>query len=182
MSRRKSKRKSLKSDDSRDFCRFLGRNSSKSALAELRCTTCCLQTVLLSLLHSGVAGQETGILQSGAILGIHSQQCAGDTVTDSAGLAGNTAACDGNNNVNLTDHVGGNQGLTDNQLQGIQTKIIVDVAAIDDDRTCAVLVDANTCNRGLTAAGAIVILLLALVHNCLPPNQSRVQASGFWAA
>ena len=33
----------------------------------------------------------------------------------------------------------------------------------------AVLVDANTGNAGLTATGAVVILLLAFVHSQLPP-------------
>ena len=118
--------------------------SSISALAELGSATCGLQTVLLSFLHSGVAGHEASSLQSGAVLGIQSDQSTGDAVTDSAGLAGNAAASDGDNDVNLAQQVSGDQGLTDDQLQGLQTEVIVDVAAIDDDGTGAVLVNANT--------------------------------------
>ena len=102
-------------------------------------------------------------------------------MTDSAGLAGNAAAGDGDNNVDLAQHVGGDQGLTNDQLQGLQTEVIVDITAIDNDGTGAVLVNTNTGNGGLTTAGAVKILLLALVHSKLPPNY-RVQASGFWAA
>ena len=102
---------------------------SRLSLGELGSATCGLQTVLLSFLHSGVAGQETGGLQGSAVLGVDGQQGAGDAVTDSAGLAGNAAAGDGDNDVNLAQHVGGDQGLTDDQLQGLQTEVVVDVAA-----------------------------------------------------
>ena len=118
------------------------------ALGELGSATCGLQTVLLSFLHSGVAGHETGSLQRSAVLGVQQNQSTGDAVTDSAGLAGNAATCDGDNDVNLAHQVGGDQGLTDDQLQGLQTEVIVDVAAIDDDGTGAVLVDANAGNGG----------------------------------
>ena len=43
-------------------------------------------------------------------------------MTDSAGLAGNAAAGDGDNDVNLAQQIGGDQGLTDDQLQGLQTE------------------------------------------------------------
>ena len=65
-------------------------------------------------------------------------------MTDSAGLAGNAAASDGNNNVNLAQQVGGDQGLTDDQLQGLQAEILVDLTTVDDDGAGAVLVNANT--------------------------------------
>ena len=152
------------------------------SLGELGCATCSLQTVLLSFLHSGVAGHETSSLQRSAVLGVQGDQSAGQAMTDSASLAGNTAASDGNNDVNLAQHIGGDQRLTDNQLQGVQAKVLVDVTTVDDDGTGAVLVNTNTGDGGLPAAGAVKILLLALVHTKLPPNQSRVQASGFWAA
>ena len=151
---------------------------SRLSLGELGSATCSFEAVLLSFLHSGVAGHETSSLQSGAELGVQGQQGTGNAVADSAGLTGHAAACDGDNNVNLANQVSSDQGLTDDQLQGLQTKVIVDIAAVDDDGTGAVLVNANTGNGGLTAAGAVVILLLALVQNRLPPNY-RVQASGF---
>ena len=148
------------------------------SLGELRSATCGLQTVLLSLLHSGVAGQEASGLQGGTELSVQAQQSAGNAVTDSAGLAGNAAACDGDNHVNLANQVGSNQGLVHDQLQGLQTEVVVDVAAVDDDGAGAVLVDANACNRGLTTAGAVELLLLALVHSKLPPiTASKLRAS-----
>ena len=90
-------------------------------------------------------------------------------MTDSASLASNTAASDGNNDVNLANQLGGVQGLTNDQLQGLQTEVIVDVAAVDDDGTGAVLVYTNTGNGGLTAAGAVVILRRALGPYQVPP-------------
>ena len=85
------------------FLKFLMRD--RLSLGELRCATSGLQTVLLSFLHSGVAGQETCSLQSGAQLGVQGQQVTGDAVTDRAGLTGNAAACDGDNNVNLANQL-----------------------------------------------------------------------------
>ena len=91
-------------------------------------------------------------------------------MADSTGLTGYAAAGDGDDNVNLAQQIGGDQRLTDDQLQGVQTEILVDVTAVDDDGTGAVFVNANTGNGGLTTAGAVKILLLALVHSKLPPN------------
>ena len=100
-------------------------------------------------------------------------------MTDGAGLAGNAAAADGDDNVNLAQQVGGDQGLTDDHLQGVQTEVVVDVAAVDGDVTGAVLVNADTGDGGLPAAGAVEILSLALVHNSLPPISpgSKLRAS-----
>ena len=54
---------------------FLGILKSRSALAELRSTSRCFETVLLSFLHSRVASEETGLLQRGAeVLGIVLEQ------------------------------------------------------------------------------------------------------------
>ena len=112
-------------------------NRAQLSLGELRSATSGLQTVLLSFLHSGVTGQETGGLQRSTELGVDGQQGTGDAVTDSAGLAGNAAAADGNDNIDLVDQLSGDQGLTNDQLQGLQTEVIIDVAAIDDDGTSA---------------------------------------------
>ena len=54
-------------------------------------------------------------------------------MADSTGLTGYAAAGDGDNNVNLAQQIGGDQRLTDDQLQGVQTEILVDVTAVDDD-------------------------------------------------
>lgn len=75
----------------------------RSALGELRCATCSLEAVLFTLLHSRVTGQETCGLQRCAVAVINEEQRAGDTMTDSAGLTGNAAACDGSFDVDLAD-------------------------------------------------------------------------------
>ena len=93
-------------------------------------------------------------------------------MTDGAGLAGDAAAGDGADDVHLAQQVGGDQGLTDQQLQGIETEVVVDIPAVDDDGTGAVLINADTGDGGLPPAGAVGILLLAFVHDSLPPNQS----------
>ena len=64
----------------------------KSALAELRSTTGCLQTVLLALLHTRIAGQQTGLLKGTAQFRIGLAQGTADAVADRAGLTGQTAA------------------------------------------------------------------------------------------
>ena len=69
------------------------------ALAELRCTTCCLQTVLLALLHTRIAGQEASLLQGTAQLGISLAQGAGDAVTDGTSLTGHSTTADIHQNV-----------------------------------------------------------------------------------
>ena len=58
--------------------------SQNLALGELRCATGGFETVLLSFLHSGVAGHEAGGLQSGTVLGVHDHQGTGNAVTDGA--------------------------------------------------------------------------------------------------
>ena len=58
----------------------------ESALAELGSATGGLQTVLLTLLHTRITGQETGSLQGGAVLGVDLQQGAGDTVVSMSTL------------------------------------------------------------------------------------------------
>ena len=120
------------------FRAFLALLSCRLSLAELRSATSGFEAVLLALLHSGVAGQETGLLQNGTHLIAVLQQRTGNTVTDSAGLAGNAAACYGADNIKLTQGIGEGHGLTNDQLQGLQTKVIVDVTAVDGDAAGAV--------------------------------------------
>ena len=52
----------------------------KSALRELRCTTGSLQTVLLTFLHTRIAGQEAFLLQSSTVLLVLLQQSAAQAV------------------------------------------------------------------------------------------------------
>ena len=141
-----------------------------SALGELRCATGGLQTVLLTLLHTRIAGQEAGLLQDGAVLGVHQQQGAADAVTQGAGLAGNAAAFHGSNNVHLAQGIGGGQRLTDDHLQGLQTEVLVDVAAIDGDIAGTVLKQMHAGNGGLAAANTILVGILGLIQSSFPPS------------
>ena len=139
-----------------------------------------LQTVFLALLHSGVAGQQASGLQDGAVLLVDQEQSAGNAVADGAGLAGDAAAGDGGDDVHLAQLLGGDQGLADQQLQGLQTEVIVDVTAVDGDGAGAVLEQMDAGHGGLPAAGAIEIRLLALIHDLNPPltRRPRPGASG----
>ena len=91
-------------------------------------------------------------------------------MTDGAGLTGHAAALDGADDVNLAEGIGGDQRLTNDQLQGFKAEVIVDVTAIDDDGAGAAFIDADARDGGLPSAGAVLILFLALVHSLLPPD------------
>ena len=143
-------------------------------LGELGCATSGFETVLLALLHTRIAGQETGLLQDGAVVLAGQQQGAGDTVPQGAGLAGHAAAGDGSHNVHLAGVAGSLQGLTDDHLQGLQAEILVDVTAVDGDRAGAVGEQMHTGHGGLAAAGAIQIRLLRLIHSLTPPYSSTM--------
>ena len=146
------------------------------ALAELRRSARGLQAVLLALLHAGIAGQEPGLLQQGAVLGVHQQQSAADAVAQGAGLAGHAAALDGGNDVHLAQGIGGVQGLTDDHLQGLQAEVLVDIAAVDGDAAGAVGEQVHAGHGGLTTASAVHIGILGLIHSLSPPY---LTSSGF---
>ena len=176
-----AKRKTPKTLSLRGFLSISKFEIEKLSLAELGSATGGFEAVLLAFLHSGVAGQETGGLQGSAVALIDQQQGAGDAVADGAGLAGNAAAGNGGLDVNLADGAGGDQGLTDDELQGIQTEVVVDITAVDGDRAGAVGDEVNAGNGGLSAAGAVHIGLLALIgcHISLPPlSGPKLRASG----
>ena len=63
-----------KSPENCVFPSFLAFLSCRLALGELRCTTSSLQTVLLTFLHTRIAGQEASLLQGAAQLGVELQQ------------------------------------------------------------------------------------------------------------
>ena len=97
-----------------------------------------------------------------------------------ASLAGDAAAGDGGDDVHLADVVGSLQGLTDDHLQGLQTEVLVNVAAVDGDGASPVGEQMDAGDRRLSAAGAIQIRFLRLIHSLAPPY-STSRATGFWA-
>ena len=139
-----------------------------SALGELRSATGLFETVLLTLFHARIAGQETGGLEGSAEGLVHEAQGAGDAVADGAGLAGDAAAGDGAVDVDLIGDSDGVQGLTNDQLQGLQTEIIVDLATVDGDDAAAAGDEVNSGDRGFPTARAVHIGALADIrcHKC----------------
>ena len=140
-----------------------------SALRELGSAAGGFQAVLLTLLHTRLAGEEAGGLEGGAELGVDLQQSAGHAVADGAGLAGHAAAGDGGDDVHLAQGVGSGQGLANQQLQGLQAEVLGDVAAVDGDRAGAGGEEMHPGHGGLAAAGAIQIRRLARIHSFVPP-------------
>ncbi len=90
-------------------------------------------------------------------------------MTDGTCLTGHAAAFDGADNIDFADGLGGDEGLTDNELEGVETEVIIDVATVDGDNAGAAFINADSCNGSLAAAGAVLLLFLALVHYVLPP-------------
>ena len=147
------------------------------SLGELRRATSGLEAVLLSFLHSRVTGEETGLLQRSAeVLGIVLEQSSGDTVADSTGLTGNTAACNAANDVELLFGTGENERLTNDRLEGIKAEIIVDIAVVDRDLTGA-LVNSYTCNGAFSSAGAVEIRCLIVLIRLPPIKVPKPSAS-----
>ena len=54
----------------------------KLSLGELRCAASCLETVLLSFLHSRVTSEEASLLEKGAVRIVSEKESAGYAVTD----------------------------------------------------------------------------------------------------
>ena len=89
-------------------------------------------------------------------------------MTDRAGLTADTAADDGALDVKLAHRIGRRKGLTDNHLQGVETEIVFDIAVVDRDLAGAAGIQTDAGNTGLSAAGAIEIRLLTLIHRDTP--------------
>ena len=77
-------------------------------------------------------------------------------MADSASLASTATANNVDNDVKLALVLSQNQGAVDEQLQGLEAKVIVDVAAVDSD-LAGTIVNANAGNGMLTTASAVEI-------------------------
>ena len=84
-------------------------------------------------------------------------------MSDSTSLTGNAAALNGADDVELVQSVSNCKGLTNDELEGLKTKVIVDVSAVDGYLTAA-LVNTNSCNGVLSSAGSIIERCLGFVH------------------
>ena len=137
--------------------------NKKLSLGELRSATSGLETVLLSLLHTRVAGQEAGGLQGGTVVRVSGQQSAGNTVTDCTCLAGDTATGNVGDDVKLAGSAGYAEGLVNDELQGLETEVLIDGTAVDGDLAGAG-VNTDTSDGLLSAAGAVEVGLCTGVH------------------
>ena len=157
---------------------FLGILKSRSALGELRRTTGGFEAVLLALLHSGVAGEEAGGLERGTVCLVDLKESAGDSVTDGAGLTGDSAACDGGVDIHLAAETDGLEGLTNDELESVKSEIIIEITTVYGDLAGAGGEEVDSRDGRLSSAGAVHIGLLRSIHYILPPYSS-VHASGF---
>ncbi len=89
-------------------------------------------------------------------------------MADSASLTGNTAAGNADDDVILALQAQQDQRRTDDQLQGLQTEVVVDITIVDGDLTGAG-VNANAGNGILTTTSAVEIRF-GFVHIRLPPS------------
>ena len=150
------------------ICAFSSENLVRLALGELGSTTGGLQTVLLALLHARITSQETSLLQIAAQFGVGLAQGAGDTVTDSASLAGEATAVYVNNNVELANGIGNAEGLVNDELHGLKTEVLVDVSAVNGNNA-ATGIEANSSNGLLSSTGSVEIGFSTCIHSHLPP-------------
>ena len=150
------------------------------SLGELRCATGTFETVFLSFLHSRVSGQEACLLESRTERLIVLEESSGKTVTDGTGLAGNATALDADDDVELLGEAEQLEGLTDDDLQGLKTEVIVDVSFVDGDLT-GTRINANAGNGAFSAASAVIEItfvhvLPSLKIHVLPASEPHVCA------
>ena len=89
-------------------------------------------------------------------------------MADSACLTGETAAVNVCNDVKLTNGLSNTEGLVNDELEGLKTKVIVNISAVDGDNA-GTGVKANSCNGLLSSTCAVEIRLCTCIQSNLPP-------------
>ena len=89
-------------------------------------------------------------------------------MTDSACLTGETAAVYVSNDVKLTNGFGNTEGLVNDELEGIKTKVIVNISAVDGD-SAGTGVKANSCNGLLSSTCSVEIRFSTGIQSTNPP-------------
>src|SRR5699024_4112705 len=110
-----------------------GKTDEGLALGVLRGTTCTVQTCLLTLDSTSVAGQAASLLQLGALLRVVLVQGAGDSQTHRTSLAGRAAAGQGCLDVELVLALQQDQRILDELLVELVREVILQCAAIAGD-------------------------------------------------
>lgn len=137
------------------------------SLGELRSLARFVQSVLLTLFGSWVAGEVAFLLEDGSVrLAVCDAERSCYAVADSARLSGKAAAADVDEHVILVLGAGGNEGLIDDQLHRIEGEVFLKAALVDDDiaLTCH---ETHSCDSGLSSAGAEILNFLGFFgsHN-----------------
>ena len=143
---------------------FLSCFELKSALAELRSATGCLEAVFLSLLHTRVSCKQPRLLENGSVFLICLKKCAGYAMAYRAGLTGYTAAGDRADNIKLTGGIRNRKRLTNDELERIKPEIIINITLVYRNGTRT---GKNTYSRDrtLSSARAVKIRSCGFVHD-----------------
>src|ERR1700722_14181005 len=104
---------------------------ARLALGVLRRLTGLLQAGLLVLLDPRVPGQEAGPLERRAALGVDQDQRPGDAQAQRARLAGDAAAADPGDHVELILGAQGDERLVDELLVHLVREVLVERAVVD---------------------------------------------------
>ena len=119
---------------------FLGSSvfsdSLELSLAELRCSTSCLETVLFTLFHTWITCKESSSFQNWSVLSVCLKQCSCNAVSDSTSLSCVSAAFYINENIKFALCLCSSQWLTNDNFQCFKTEILVDISFIDCDFAC----------------------------------------------
>src|SRR6185437_219988 len=104
---------------------------ARLTLGVLRRLTGLLETGLLALLDPRVPGQEAGSLERGATVGVDKDQRPGDTQAQRARLAGDAAAGDPADHVELLLGAQGDERLVDELLVHLVREVLVERPVVD---------------------------------------------------
>ena len=104
----------------------------KSALGELEALSCARLTGFLPFFFASVAGQHTAGLEDGlACFLIMFDESARDSVTDSAGLTGFSAAGDGGVDIDFSCETGHDEGLENETAESFRIEIFFKLFSVD---------------------------------------------------
>ena len=128
--------------------------SADLALRVLRCLAGLLQTGLLTLDDTGVAGQEAGLLQGRTVvLAVNLVQRAGDAQAQRTGLAGGAATVDACNDVVSAIQIKQLERIVDFLLVQLVREVVSQFAAVDGP-VAGTGNDAHAGNSFLAAANS----------------------------
>src|SRR5580700_1900323 len=130
--------------------------ASTLPLGVLRRLPCPLQTVLLALFLSRIAGEQPRRLEDRAQLWIRGDQCASDSVAHSTGLPGDAATEHLDRDLVASGRVGDAQRLRDHGLEVTASEILARWTVVDDDDTVAGD-DAHARDGRFATAGGLLV-------------------------